>query len=348
MFSLADYAYELPSGLIAKKPAQQRERSRLLVLDRQADRISHERFDRIAELLTPSDLLVVNNTQVIPGRLLGKKATGGRVEVLILNFAQALSRKNGAPVCRCLVKASKPAGPGTRFFFDGAMEAEVLDFSDGEYRIRFDCDGDFQQTLYRIGKVPLPPYIRRPEQAEDRQRYQTVYASQKGAIAAPTAGLHFSEALLERLSQRGIGRAELTLHVGYGTFVPVRVDDIREHRIHSESFYIPPETAAAVNQARSRGGRVVAVGTTSVRTLEYASDENGTLRAGSGDCDLFIYPGYRFKLVDAMITNFHLPRSTLLMLVSAFAGRERILAAYQEAISQNYRFYSYGDAMWIR
>lgn len=350
MYSLSDYNYHLPEEQIAQKPSDRRDRSRLLRLNRETGRISHHTFFDIAELLFPSDVLIINNTQVIPGRLIGKKETGGRAEVLILDYEQGKA-SSGEQICNCLIKASKRPGNGARLFFDQGLEAEIIGFQDGIHTVKFLCPGRFEDALYRIGKMPLPPYIRRVNGADapcdDTAAYQTVYASQKGAIAAPTAGLHFSETLLDRIRDNGITVAAITLHVGYGTFLPVRVSDIREHRMHSERYFIPESSANLINQAKAGGRRVIAVGTTCVRTLEYSADNAGKVRAGSGSCDLFIYPGYTFKVTDGMITNFHLPESTLLMLVSAFAGRENILNAYQEAIRNRYRFYSYGDAMLI-
>jgi S-adenosylmethionine:tRNA ribosyltransferase-isomerase len=353
MFSLLDYDFELPQDLISQAPARQRDRSRLLVLDRETGRTAHHQFCDLVDILLPSDVLVINNTEVIPGRLYGRKESGGKAEILILDYADGCRKKidNGAFECACLVKASKRHRIGSMLLFDHELRAEVMDFQDGIYTLRFLSTGDFESLIYRIGDMPLPPYIKRDRGKEgpcnDRTSYQTVYASQKGAVAAPTAGLHFSEGLFEKLKSKGILTAEITLHVGYGTFLPVRVSDIRDHRMHSESFFIPAETADRINRARKEGRRIVAVGTTTVRTLEYASDTDGHLAAGRGNCDLFIYPGYKFKAVDAMITNFHLPKSTLLMLVSALAGRAGVLDAYQEAIRNKYRFYSYGDAMLI-
>jgi S-adenosylmethionine:tRNA ribosyltransferase-isomerase len=350
VYSLSDYNYHLPEERIAQKPSDRRDRSKLLRLNRETGSISHHTFFDIAELLSPSDVLIINNTQVIPGRLIGKKATGGRAEVLILDYEQGKASR-GEQICRCLVKASKRPGNGARLFFDQGLEAEIMGFQDGIHTVKFLCPGRFEDALYRIGKMPLPPYIRRENgtdaPCDDAAAYQTVYASQKGAIAAPTAGLHFSEALLDRIRDKGIAVAAITLHVGYGTFLPVRVSDIREHRMHSERYFIPESSANLINQAKAAGRRVIATGTTCVRTLEYSADNAGNIRAGSGTCDLFIYPGYAFKITDGMITNFHLPESTLLMLVSAFAGRENIFGAYQEAIRNKYRFYSYGDAMLI-
>lgn len=353
MFSLLDYDFELPQEFISQAPANRRDRSRLLMLDRKTGGISHHAFSDLVDILLPSDVLVINNTEVIPGRLYGRKESGGKVEVLILDYAEGRKKQTdkGAFECACLVKASKRLRTGAMLLFDHGLRAEVLRFQDGVYTLRFLSTDDFETLLYRIGDMPLPPYIKRGEGKEmpcdDRTSYQTIYASQKGAVAAPTAGLHFSGDLFDKLKSKGILVAEITLHVGYGTFLPVRVSDIRDHKMHSEFFSISGETADLINHAGKEGRRIVAVGTTTVRTLEYASDTDGHLAAGTGNCDLFIYPGYKFKAVDAMITNFHLPKSTLLMLVSALAGRTKILDAYQEAIRNKYRFYSYGDAMLI-
>jgi S-adenosylmethionine:tRNA ribosyltransferase-isomerase len=353
MYALSDYNYALPEELIAQKPVDLRDHSNLLVMDRQAGAISHHRFDMLGHFLRPGDVLVVNNTAVIPGRLVGKKDSGGKVEVLICNFSGNGNPKtlNASRVFECLVKTAKPLKPGRTLYFDRELSAEVIERLNGTYIIQFHTDGDFETMLDRIGQVPLPPYIRRSPKLEppcdDRAAYQTVYATEKGAVAAPTAGLHFTPELLEKLKAGGIATVSLTLHVGYGTFLPVRSEDIRSHHMHAESYSIPVQAADKINSARNAGNRVVAVGTTCVRTLEFVSDSAGYVRAENGRCDLFIYPGYRFKAVDAMITNFHLPRSTLLMLVSAFAGRQNVLHAYQEAIKREYRFYSYGDAMLI-
>jgi len=343
MYHLDDYDYVLPDRLIAQQPLTQRDHSRLLHLDRSGDRLSHRIFSDLPELLNPADIMVLNNTKVIPGRLLGRKLSGGRVEALILDYAQGVRSR----IFHCLLKASKRPKPGSRLIFGNELEAEVLSDQDNVARLQFRASDDIDQLIEAQGHVPLPPYIRRPDTRDDRQTYQTVYAVDKGAIAAPTAGLHFTPSLLDRLTQKGVQIAFLTLHVGYGTFLPVRVDDIRDHQMHAEAFTLPAETATQVNRVREQGGRVVAVGTTCVRTLEYCSDPRGRLTSQSGWCDLFIYPGYEFRVVDAMITNFHLPKSTLMMLVSAFAGRARILDAYAEAVKEEYRFYSYGDAMLI-
>jgi S-adenosylmethionine:tRNA ribosyltransferase-isomerase len=352
MYHLNDYDYHLPEDRIAQTPADQRDHSRLLLLDRQSGRITHHRFYDVSRFLQASDVLVVNNTEVIPGRLLGKKETGGKVELLILNYA-GRARSEARPdslICDCLLKASKPTRPGSRIVFAGGLTAQVLDVKDNIYKMSLEYAGDFERLLYRIGKTPLPPYIRRQTDAasyNDPENYQTVYASQKGAIAAPTAGFHFTEATLDALKRKGIEIVEITLHIGYGTFLPVRVTDIRTHKMHTEAFSLSRAAADAIARAKQAHRRIVAVGTTCVRTLEHSATANGGITAGSGNCDLFIYPGYRFKIVDAMITNFHLPKSTLLMLVSAFAGRENIFNAYQAAIDKGYRFYSYGDAMMI-
>ena len=353
MFSIDDYSYQLPLELIAQQPAARRDQSNLLHLNRQSGVVSHHRFDEIGKFLQPGDVLVINDTAVIPARLEGRKATGGRVEVLISDYRGGLKAvaEQGAFICRCLVKASKPPAPGARLYFRDNLTAEVLGAVNGAYTLKFSAGRDIDSILDRAGNMPLPPYIKRAsgdsQPCNDRSSYQTVYARHKGAIAAPTAGLHFTAPLLDRLRANGIKIAALTLHVGPGTFLPVRVEDIRRHSMHSEPYSLSEETADIINAARARGCSVVAVGTTCVRTLEHSADAGGRVAAGSGPCKLFIYPGYRFKVVDMMITNFHLPRSTLLMLVSAFAGRSRVLKAYCQAVKLRYRFYSYGDAMLI-
>jgi S-adenosylmethionine:tRNA ribosyltransferase-isomerase len=352
VYTIEDYDYDLPGDLIAQYPLDKRDQSRLLHLNRDTGEMSHRRFRDIETLACAGDVLVVNNTEVVPARLLGKKETGGNAEILIIDYAEGLSSLSltGHFECRCLINASKRTRPGSSICLDLGMAATVVDYNDGIFRVRFSKDPEFISKLFKIGHIPLPPYVKRNDPSnefDDVKSYQTVYASQKGAVAAPTAGLHFSDRLLKRLNARGVRIAEITLHVGYGTFLPVRVSDIREHKIHSERFSISGETAGAINDAKRAGAKVIAVGTTSVRTLEYASDDKGMVRAGEGQCDLFIYPGYVFKVVDAMITNYHLPKSTLLMLVCAFAGKEKIMAAYREAIKRKYRFYSYGDAMFI-
>jgi len=348
MFAVSDYDYHLPDKCIAQEPSKPRERSRLLYMKRDTGFLAHHSFTNIINFLNPGDVLVVNDTRVAPARLLGRKATGGKIELLILNYAQCLKnyRAGSDIVCQCLLKASKRPREGTVLILEQGLHAEVLRFCDGIFTVRFRYAGNFETLILRIGKTPLPPYIKRNGNApsdNDQNDYQTVYARQNGAVAAPTAGLHFSTELLDQIKAKGISIAAITLHVGHGTFAPVRTDDIREHLIHSEWYTITDETASVLNLAK----RIIAVGTTSVRTLEFASDRHGRIQSGSGQCDLFIYPGYKFKIIDALITNFHLPQSTLLMLVSAFSDRQNILNAYKTAISEGYRFYSYGDAMLI-
>lgn len=352
MYLLDDYDYRLPETLIAQEPAPERDRSRLLHLQRSSGKIFHRRFEDMGDLVGPGDLLVINDTAVIPARLFGKKETGGKVEVLILDYAGGMRRreKTGRLEIECLVRASRSPGIGSRILFERGVEATLTGVESGIFSLDFGPDLDFDAVLDRIGHVPLPPYIRRSmggSTREDRTSYQTVYARHRGAVAAPTAGLHFSDRLLAKLKEKGVAITALTLHVGYGTFLPVKVADIRDHRMHAEGYCVSPEAAEVINTAKESGKRIIAVGTTSVRTLEHLADENGKIRAENDRCDLFIYPGYHFKTVDAMITNFHLPKSTLLMLVAAFAGRESILGAYKEAVDNGYRFYSYGDAMLI-
>ena len=343
MYRLDQYHYELPEALIAQQPADRRDCSRLLQLQRVSGEVTHGRFADLARLLIPGDVLVLNNTRVVPGRLLGRKESGGQVEVLILDFAKGLAKNR----FECMVRASKRPKPGSNLLFGDDLQARVEALNDSTSVLSFNGPAPFEQVLESIGHVPLPPYIRRKDTIRDHENYQTVYARHKGAIAAPTAGLHFTRDLLERLAGKGVAIVFLTLHVGYGTFVPVRVSDIRQHRMHAEWFSLPKEAADVITNAKQSGGRVVAVGTTCVRTLEYCATQPGKIEARSGMCDLFIYPGHRFNIVDAVITNFHLPQSTLLMLVSAFAGRENVLNVYAEAVREKYRFYSYGDAMLI-
>jgi S-adenosylmethionine:tRNA ribosyltransferase-isomerase len=353
MFSLSDYDYTLPEKLIAQKPADKREYSRLLYLNRANGDFSDHRFCKLNDMLNSDDMLVVNDTKVIPARLFGRKETGGKVEILIINYATAAQHKqsNEKVEFECLVKASKMPKIGTRMDFGTDLQGIVSAVHKRTCTIKFSCDRPFDEILDRLGVMPLPPYIKRAHASDpkwhDKTNYQTVYAKNKGAVAAPTAGLHFSNEMIKRLKEKGISIASITLHVGYGTFMPVQVENICAHQMHSEQFIISEKTADTINRAKAEGRRIVAVGTTSVRTLEYVADEKGHIRSGSGNCDLFIYPGYQFKCIDAMITNFHLPRSTLLMLVSAFAGREHILNAYKAAIEDKFRFYSYGDAMFI-
>jgi S-adenosylmethionine:tRNA ribosyltransferase-isomerase len=345
---LSDFDYELPQERIAQAPLERRDHSRLMVLDRETGEYGHRGFHQLPELLRPEDLVILNDTRVIPARIFGRKESGGRVELLLLERTE----EKGGSTWRALVHASRKPATGSKLLFDGGLQAEVRERDGEEWLVELDSGGvPVEALLERIGSMPLPPYIRRPEgetaPVDDRERYQTIYASRAGAVAAPTAGLHFSKETLKAMRARGTELARLTLHVGLGTFQPVRVDRVEEHRIHDEWFDLPEETAAAIAEARGRGGRVVAVGTTVVRTLEFCAAGGGMVGPRSGRCDLFIYPGYEFKVVDVMLTNFHLPRSTLLMLVSAFAGRKRLLAAYAAAVEKGYRFYSYGDAMLV-
>ncbi|MEE4302409.1 MAG: tRNA preQ1(34) S-adenosylmethionine ribosyltransferase-isomerase QueA [Pseudomonadales bacterium] len=344
-----DFHFELPEELIAQAPLPERSSSRLLVLDGTDGAIEHHRFAALPTLLEAGDLLVFNDTRVIPARLHGRKDSGGRVEVLV-------ERIESDRLVLAQVRASKSPKPETRLILGTdhgeGFEAEMIAREDDLFRLRFPAGETVTALLDRFGHVPLPPYIERADTAEDAERYQTVYAREGGSVAAPTAGLHFDAALLEACAQHGIERAFVTLHVGAGTFQPVRVDDLAAHRMHSERYTVPPETAAAIAACRARGGRVIAVGTTVVRTLEAAARdralEAGAPVAGGGETDIFILPPYRFRVIDGLITNFHLPESTLLMLVSALAGREQVLAAYETAVAERYRFFSYGDAMLIR
>jgi S-adenosylmethionine:tRNA ribosyltransferase-isomerase len=345
---LSDFDYELPAERIAQRPTDARDASRLMVLDRERDRVEHHGFGDLPDLLRATDLLVFNDTRVLPARLVGRKSTGGRVELLLLEP----DADDPAGHCwHCWLKASRNPAPGSILQFDHGLMAQVLSRQDKVWAVRLGGPEPIDRLLHRAGRMPLPPYIARPDgeaaPVDDRERYQTVYARRDGAIAAPTAGLHFTPQLLQRLAQRGIGQAWVTLHVGPGTFEPVQVERVERHRMHAERFEMPEATCAAIRRTREEGGRVVAVGTTVVRTLEHCAAPDGTVRPGNGECDLFIYPGYRFRAVDVMLTNFHLPRSTLIMLVSAFAGRERLLEAYAEAVERDYRFYSYGDAMLV-
>ena len=337
-----DFSFDLPQELIAQDPLKDRASSRLLVLDKETGEISHHVFREIKEYLHPGDCLVVNDTKVIPARLIGSKiGTDAKIEILLL-------KRKDDQVWETLVKPGKKAKPGARISFgDGLLVGEVLDVVDeGNRLVRFTYDGIFEEILDQLGQMPLPPYI--THQLEDKDRYQTVYAKHSGSAAAPTAGLHFTPQLLEEIKAEGVEIASVTLHVGLGTFRPVKVDNILEHHMHSEFYQIEENEAAKINRAKANGGRIICVGTTSCRTIESAADENGYLRAGSGWTDIFIYPGYKFKILDCLITNFHLPESTLLMLVSALAGREHVLAAYEEAVKERYRFFSFGDAMFIK
>lgn len=336
-----DFYFDLPEELIAQDPLEDRSSSRLLVLDKETGAVSHHVFRDIIAYLNPGDCLVLNNTKVIPARLLGvKEETGAHVEVLLLKRLQA-------DTWETLVKPGKKCKPGTLLSFgDGLLRAKVLDTVDeGNRIIQFFYEGIWEEVLDRLGEMPLPPYI--THKLQDKNRYQTVYAKFDGSAAAPTAGLHFTKELLAEIEKKGVKLAFVTLHVGLGTFRPVKEENVLDHHMHSEFYHVTKETADLINETKANGGRVICVGTTSCRTVESAADENGQVIAGSGDTEIFIYPGYRFKVLDALITNFHLPESTLVMLVSALAGREHVLNAYEEAIKERYRFFSFGDAMFI-
>jgi len=338
--SVDDYHYELPGSLIAQVPTNERGASRLLCVDGQSGAVQDLQFAEIRELLRPSDLLVVNDTRVLPARMYGRKASGGRVEVML----ERLTEDGGAIV---QIKASKPPRPGTQIILEEAELTVQVEQRSGEfYSLVFPPEHPAVSVFTRFGQTPLPPYIRRPPNPNDNRRYQTVYAREPGAVAAPTAGLHFDEQMLQQIRAMGVVIAYVTLHVAAGTFQPLRVNDIRDHQIHSEYLRVPQTVCDAIKAARQRGGRIVAVGTTVVRALETAA-ASGQLDSFNGETRLFIYPGFRFRVVDAMLTNFHLPGSSLLMLVCAFAGRTNTLRAYQHAVRERYRFYSYGDAMWL-
>ena len=337
----SDFYFDLPQELIAQDPLEDRSSSRLLVLDKNTGEISHHIFRDIIDYLYPGDCLVLNNTKVIPARLLGEReGTGGHVEVLLL-------KRKEADVWETLVKPGKKCKPGQRLTFgDGLLKAEVLEtVEEGNRLIRFEYEGIFEEVLDKLGEMPLPPYI--THKLKDKNRYQTVYAKYEGSAAAPTAGLHFTEELFQKLEEKGVLVANVTLHVGLGTFRPVKVDDVSKHHMHTEFYQVTKEEADKINKAKQAGGRIVCVGTTSCRTIESAADENGVLKPGQGDTDIFIYPGYSFKMMDVLITNFHLPESTLLMLVSALAGKEQVMRVYEEAVQERYRFFSFGDAMII-
>ena len=340
-YSTKDYYYDLPEELIAQDPLEDRSSSRLMVLGKKSGEVSHHHFRDILDYLRPGDCLVINNTRVIPARLIGtKKETGAHVEILLL-------RRKKDDIWETLVKPGKKLRPGAEVTFgDGSLTATILDVVEGGDRlVQFHYDGIFEEVLDRLGEMPLPPYIK--HKLKDRDRYNTVYAKFDGSAAAPTAGLHFTKELLEEVKEKGVNIAQVTLHVGLGTFRPVKVDDVREHEMHTEWSRVTQETADLINQTKENGGRIIAVGTTSVRTLETVADEDGHMKAQEGDTSIFIYPGYKWKVVDGLITNFHLPESTLIMLVSSLAGREHVLAAYKEAVKERYRFFSFGDAMYI-
>ena len=336
-----DFDYDLPEELIAQDPLEDRSSSRLMVLDKKTGEVSHHIFKEIIKYLRPGDCLVLNNTKVIPARLYGvKEGTMAKIEILLLKRKQN-------DVWETLVKPGKKAKPGTKIIFgDGILTGEVIDVvDDGNRLIQFSYDGIFEEILDKLGQMPLPPYI--THQLKDKNRYQTVYAKYDGSAAAPTAGLHFTKELLNEVKEKGVDIAEVTLHVGLGTFRPVKVDNVLDHHMHSEFYMVSQEAADKINNAKNNGGRIISVGTTSTRTLESAADETGMLHECSGWTDIFIYPGYKFKVIDCLITNFHLPQSTLVMLVSALAGREHILSAYKKAVEEKYRFFSFGDAMFI-
>ena len=338
----SDFNYDLPEELIAQEPLKDRASSRLMVLDKDTGEIEHHIFKDIIDYLNPNDCLVINDTKVIPARLYGSKVgTDAKIEVLLL-------KRKENDVWETLVKPGKKCKPGTVISFgDGILTGEVIDVvEEGNRLIKFTYEGIFEEVLDKLGEMPLPPYI--THKLEDKNRYQTVYAKYEGSAAAPTAGLHFTKELLEKIKEKGIKIAHVTLHVGLGTFRPVKVENILEHHMHSEFYMVDEEDANMINECRANGGRVIAVGTTSTRTLETVTDENGIVHSGSGWTQIFIYPGYQFKAIDCLITNFHLPESTLLMLVSALAGRENVLNAYNKAVEEKYRFFSFGDAMFIK
>lgn len=340
--NVKDFDYYLPEELIAQDPLEDRSGSRLMVLDKETGEVEHKHFTDILEYLHPGDCLVINNTKVIPARLFGvKEDTQAKIEVLLL-------KRKENDVWETLVKPGKKAKPGTKLVFgDGLLTGEVIDVvEEGNRLIQFHYEGIFEEILDQLGQMPLPPYIK--HQLKDKDRYQTVYAKYDGSAAAPTAGLHFTKELLQKVKDMGVEIAEITLHVGLGTFRPVKVDNVLDHHMHSEFYMVSQEAADKINRAKDSGHRVIAVGTTSTRTLEAASDENGRMHETSGWTDIFIYPGYQFKVIDALITNFHLPQSTLVMLVSALAGREHVLHAYELAVQEKYRFFSFGDAMFIK
>lgn len=340
--NVKDFYYDLPQELIAQDPLEDRSSSRLLVLGKKDGLIEHTQFRHIVDYLKPGDCLVLNNTKVIPARLFGvKEDTGASIEILLLK-----RREND--IWETLVKPGKKAKPGARIVFgDGLLVGEVIDVvEEGNRLIQFSYEGIFEEILDQLGQMPLPPYI--THQLQDKNRYQTVYAKCDGSAAAPTAGLHFTPELLDQIREMGVNIAEVTLHVGLGTFRPVKVENVLDHHMHSEFYMITEEAAKLINQTRQNGGRVICVGTTSCRTIESAAAADGTLKACSGWTDIFIYPGYQFKILDALITNFHLPESTLVMLVSALAGREHVMHAYEEAVKERYRFFSFGDAMFIQ
>lgn len=348
--SLKGYSYYLPENKIAQYPADRRDNSKLLVLQRGNNTINHKHFSDIAEMIKPEDMLVVNNTRVFPARLQGKKETGGKAEVFLLNFPA--EQENGQAQATALIKSSKKPKPGSVITINKYLSCTVLEILSGgkaQLQINFDCGIGLTEILNSSGQVPLPPYIIRKNgcTSKDMQRYQTVYADEPGAVAAPTAGLHFTTELLQKIKEQGTVTGHITLHVGYGTFAPVRVEKITDHRIHGEYINIPEETVHKINETKAQGGRIWAVGTTTVRALEFGARDKGYLTAMEDWCDLYIYPGFEFRVIDNLITNFHLPDSSLMFLVSALCGRKTLLTCYEQAIQEGYRFFSYGDAMAI-
>lgn len=341
--NISEFDYELPLELIAQHPSQKREDCRLLVVHRDNDTVEHKHFYDILDYLKPGDCLVMNDSKVLPARMFGvKEGTGAKIEFL-------LSKRKEGDIWETIVRPGKRLHPGAIVSFgDGKLRAEILDYGpDGTRIVKFMYDGVFLEILEEIGRMPLPPYIERETEFEDKDRYQTVYCREEGSVAAPTAGLHFTEEILEKAKAKGVKLAFVTLHVGIGTFRPVKCEVVEEHKMHFEEYMVSQEAADIINQTKAEGGRIISVGTTSTRTLESASDENGVVKAGSGSTGIFIYPGYKYKVVNSLITNFHLPKSTLLMLISALYNRERILDVYKTAVEEKYQFFSYGDAMFI-
>lgn len=341
MMKTSDFNFDLPQELIAQDPLEDRSSSRLMVLNKESGEITHRIFHDITEYLHPGDCLVINDTKVIPARLIGtKEDTGAHIEILLL-------KRKENDIWETLVKPGKKCRPGARVVFgNGELKAEIVDvLDDGNRLVHFEYEGIFEEVLDRLGQMPLPPYI--THKLQDKNRYQTVYAKYEGSAAAPTAGLHFTKELLKQIEDMGVNIARVTLHVGLGTFRPVKVENVLEHHMHSEYYNVTEDAAKMINDTKKNGGRIIAVGTTSTRTLESVADENGMIQPGCGNTEIFIYPGYKFKAIDCLITNFHLPESTLLMLVSALAGKDHIMAAYEEAVKERYRFFSFGDAMFI-
>lgn len=341
MMKTSDFNFDLPQELIAQDPLEDRSSSRLMVLNKESGEITHRIFHDITEYLHPGDCLVINDTKVIPARLIGtKEDTGAHIEILLL-------KRKENDIWETLVKPGKKCRPGARVVFgNGELKAEIVDvLEDGNRLVHFEYEGIFEEVLDRLGQMPLPPYI--THKLQDKNRYQTVYAKYEGSAAAPTAGLHFTKELLKQIEDMGVNIARVTLHVGLGTFRPVKVENVLEHHMHSEYYNVTEDAAKMINDTKKKGGRIIAVGTTSTRTLESVADENGMIQPGCGNTEIFIYPGYKFKAIDCLITNFHLPESTLLMLVSALAGKDHIMAAYEEAVKERYRFFSFGDAMFI-